>query len=119
MSPRSIFVGIFAFAACLFVAACQKADTKVLIGGTARVSAKGPELQDSVIVVKGGKIQLVGLRKDAPITQDSERSDVTGKWIVPADGGTLEMGQPANLLVLNSDRAGDVARRMKDGEWQP
>ena len=96
----------------------QKSGRKVIIGATALVTADGPALEDSVIVISGGKIKLVGYRKDAPITQDSERSDLTGKFIVPAPGGKLAENEPANLLILNSKNPTDIARRMTNGEWQ-
>lgn len=123
MSIRPSTISLVLLAICLLTASCQTSDQqksgrKVLIGATAFVTPGSPALEDSVIVISGSKIALVGLRKDAPITQDSERSDLTGKYIVPAPGGKLAANEPANLLILNSKNPADISRRMTNGEWQ-
>ncbi|HVW86243.1 MAG TPA: hypothetical protein VHB50_16260 [Bryobacteraceae bacterium] len=116
---------VFAAAAFLLLAACQKSDLKVLIGSTAIVAPGAQPIEDSVIVVAGHSVRSVGMRKDVPIPQDSERTDVTGKWVVPAAGGRIAIGEPANLLILDHAPDGisprdpaDVSRRLVAGEWQ-
>lgn len=97
---------------------------KVLIGGTA-VPAQGMRpIEDSVIVVIDGTIRAAGERKDVPIPQDSQRSDMSGTWILPEPGHTILAGQPADLLVLDESPVGDirsnspqVRRRMQAGRW--
>lgn len=117
-SRRFIVLCLWSFL-LVFLSSCQHPQTKILIGGTARVSRDGPDISDSVLVISGGKLRFVGLRKDAAITQDSERTDLRGKWIVPADtAGRLEGNAPADLLILNSPDRANVARRMVNGEWQ-
>jgi imidazolonepropionase-like amidohydrolase len=81
---------------------------------------------DSVIVVAGRSVRSVGLRKDIPIPQDSERTDFSGKWIVPAPGARIAAGKSADLLVLDHApdgaapvNSGDVSRRLTAGGWQP
>jgi len=110
----------------LLLAACQRSDVKVLIGATAIVAPGAQPIEDSVIVVAGRSVRSVGLRKDIPIPQDTERTDLAGKWIVPAPGGRIAAGESANLLILDhapNDAApaspGDVSRRLTDGNWQP
>ena len=112
-------------AGLLWLMACQKSDLKVLIGGTAIVAPGAAPVEDSVIVVAGHTIRTVGLRKDVPIPQDSERTDVSGEWIVPAQGGRIAPGEAANLLVLRSAPDGTnrvrpetIARRLKAGAWE-
>jgi len=103
----------------LFLAACQRSDVKVLIGATVVTAPGSPPIEDGVIVVAGRKVRSVGMRKDVPIPQDSERTDLTGKWITADTGGRLAPGEPANLIVLNSPQHGaPVVRRMADGEWR-
>jgi hypothetical protein len=113
-------------ALCLMCAACQSGNQisglKVLIGGTAILQAGTNPLQDTVIVINGATIRAVGVRKDVPIPQDSERTDLTGKWVVPVSGGRLAPGENADLFILNaspsgSPAVGPPARRMIHGQW--
>lgn len=113
-------------AACLFLTACQHADLKVLIGATTVVAPGAQPIEDSVIVIAGGRIRSAGLRKNVPIPQDSERMDLKGKWIVPAEGARIAVNESADLMVLDRapngsapGRASDIGRRMLHGEWQP
>lgn len=98
----------------LGMAACQKSDVKVLIGGTTITAPGAPPLEDSVIVVASGRIRSVGLRKDVPIPQDSERTDVSGKRIVPAEGSRIAVNESADLAISGQG----YNRRMLHGEWQ-
>jgi len=115
---------IVALALLIFMlAGCQKSDTKILIGANTITSAEATPLPGSVIVVAGKTIRAVGLQKDIPIPQDSERWDLSGKWVVPAPGGRIAAGETANLLVLDRAPSGipqpaDASRRMIDGQWQ-
>ncbi len=97
---------------------------QVVMGARAVPAPGVRSIEDSVIVMVGGKIRAVGERRDVPIPQDSARSDATGQWIVPEPGYTLMPGQPANLLVLDAAPVGDiqpnspqVRRRIKAGLW--
>jgi hypothetical protein len=106
--------------AILLLAGCQRSDVKVLIGGAVVTAPGAPPIEDGVIVVAGRKIRSVGARKDIPIPQDSERTDLTGKWVAADAGGRIAPGEPANLAVLDSPQHGaPVVRRMVDGEWRP
>ena len=107
--------------------ACKNSDIKfkVLIGATTTVAAGERPIEDSVVVIAGSKIRAVGMRKDVPVPQNSDRTDLTGRWIVPAQGSVIGPEEPANLLVL--DKApngitpaspGDVGARLVSGEWQ-
>jgi adenine deaminase len=109
---------LVALTGLLIVGACQNGDVKVLIGGTTIVAPGARPIDDSVIVVAGRKIRSVGLRKDVPIPQDSQRTDLSGKWIVPIGGGRLAPGEPASLLVLDHAGETEVNRKLIDGEWQ-
>jgi cytosine/adenosine deaminase-related metal-dependent hydrolase len=101
----------------LLLAACQRSDVKVLIGATTVTAPGAAPIEDSVIVVAGRTIRSVGLRQDVPVTQDSERTDLRGKWVAPADGARIAPGEPANLVVLDHAN-GAVVRRLTDGQWQ-
>ena len=105
-------------ASLLVLAGCQKSDTKILIGATAIVADGAPPLADSVIVVSGKTIRAVGLQKDVPIPQDSERTDLAGKWLLPMPGGHIVAGEPADLLVQDGPSSA-VIRQLTHGEWVP
>jgi hypothetical protein len=118
-----------AVAGFLFLAACQKSGekvvVKVLIGATTVTTPYAPPLEDSIIVIAGSKIRAVGLRKDIPVPQASDRTDLTGRWIVPAPGSKIDAGETANLMILDHApkgatpaNPGDVGAQIVAGEWQ-
>ena len=111
---------------CLVTSACQAGNQvsglKVLIGATAIMQAGANPVEDTVIVISGSTIRAAGIRKDVPIPQDSERTDLTGKWVVPVAGGRIAPGEPADLFILNAGPNGSPAigapgRRMVHGQW--
>jgi len=109
---------------CL-LAGCQKSDTKILIGATTLPAAGAPPITGSVIFVSGKTIRAVGLQKDVPIPQDSERTDLAGTWVVPQGQGRIAPGEPANLTVLRHAPQGaepaspsEISRQMTDGQWK-
>jgi hypothetical protein len=117
-----------ALLAGLLLAGCHNTDVhyKVLIGATATVEQGTKPIEDAVIVIEGKKIRDVGARKYVPIPQNSDRTELTGRWIVPASGKIIANGEPANLLVLDHAPAGivpasvnDIGARIVDGEWAP
>jgi hypothetical protein len=113
----------------LIVTACGKPKpdftVKVLVGGTTIPASDAAPIEDSIVVVAKGKIQSVGPRKDIPVPQASDRTDLAGEWIVPAEGARIEPGEPANLIVLKHAPNGirpadpaDVGARLEAGEWK-
>lgn len=124
---RQLVVPLLAFA---LIAACgeKKPDftVKVLIGATTIPAPGAAPINDSVVVVSGTKIRSVGARKDVPVPQASDRTDLTGEWIVPAAGSRIEAGETANLLILHHAPVGitpaspsDIGAQLVAGEWQP
>jgi hypothetical protein len=113
-------------AASLTGVSCQSGNQvsgiKVLIGATEIPQAGANPVPDAVIVISGDTIRAAGIRKDIPIPQDSERTDLTGKWVAPVTGGRIAAGEPADLYVLDSAPNGApapnaAARRMIHGQW--
>jgi len=112
----------------LLVAACRKKPdftVKVLIGATTIVAPGEQPIEDSIIVIAGTKIRSVGTRKDVPVPQASDRTDLTGEWVVPAEDSRIEAGETANLLVLRHapkgitpDTPADLGARIVAGEWK-
>jgi hypothetical protein len=116
----------------LLLAGCQKHDVgiqgsrlKVLIGATTVIAPGAPPIEDSIVIISGSRIQSVGARKDVPVPQASDRTDLTGAWIVPADGSRIERGETANLVILHHRpngidpaSASDASSRIVAGEWQ-
>ena len=121
---------ILVLTAAMLAAACSKTtqpdfSVKVLIGATVTTAPGAAPIDDAIIVVRKGKIREVGPRKDVPVPQASDRTDLTGEWIVPAQGTSIAPGQPANLMVLKHAPNGvtpanpvDVGARLEDGEWK-
>jgi hypothetical protein len=111
----------------LLLTGCGNTDVKykVLIGATTVTALGATPIEDSVVLIGGNKIRAVGMRKDVPIPQNSDRTDLAGRWIVPAAGSIIESGGMANLLVLDHPPAGvvptnpgDVGARLVAGEWK-
>jgi hypothetical protein len=122
---RTLPLAILAF---LPLAGCQKQDNvrfKVLIGATTIVAPGAQPIPDSIVVIAGSKIRSVGIRKDVPVPQFSDRTDFTGEWIVPAEGSRIAVDEPANLLILRHAPYGvvpatpaDVGAKIVAGEWE-
>jgi hypothetical protein len=112
----------------LLLGACEKKPPvrlKVLIGATTIVAPGAKPIEDSIIVIAGSKIRSVGMRKDVPVPPASDRTDLTGSWIVPAKGARIAVDEPANLVILhhapsgNDDpTSGETGARIVDGEWK-
>ncbi len=110
------------------LAGCQKKPDvrlKVLIGATTIVAPGAKPIDDSIIVIAGNKIRSVGMRKDVPVPQSSDRTDLTGAWVVPSPGSRIAVDEPANMIVLHHPPKGieaanpaDVGARIVAGEWQ-
>jgi hypothetical protein len=122
---RTLFLTALAF---LILPGCAKKPdftVKVLIGATAITAPGEPPIEDSVIVINGSKIRSAGPRKDIPVPQASDRTDLTGEWVVPADGSRIEPGETANLRILRHAPNGiqpaapaDVGASIVAGEWK-
>ena len=121
------FCVVFLLMASLFLATCQKEDVrlKVLIGATTVVASGAQPIEDSIVVIAGTKIRSVGMRKDIPVPQASDRTDLAGEWIVPAEGARIAVDETANLLILKHAPAGaspanpaDIGARIVAGEWK-
>lgn len=113
-------IGLLALAGC----ETSGARLTVLLGATTVVAPGAQPIQDSVIVIAEGRIRSLGMRKDVPIPQNSDRVDLKGRWIVPASGARIAIAEKANLLILANPpndvtpaSARDVQTRMAGGEW--
>jgi hypothetical protein len=114
--------------AVLLLSGCHKQDNvrlKVLIGATVIEAPGAQPIQDGIIVIAGPKIRFVGMRKDIPVPQNSDRTDLNGEWVVPAEGSRIGVDEMANLLILKHAPRGitpadpsDVGARINAGEWQ-
>jgi hypothetical protein len=107
---------------------CQKKPAerlKVLIGATTIVSPGAQPIDDSIVVIAGSKIRSVGMRKDVPVPQASDRTDLSGAWIVPAKGSRIAIDETANLVIYHHAPTADEISNPQDegarivaGEWQ-
>lgn len=98
---------------------------KVLIGATTITALGEPPIEDSVIVISGSKIRSVGPQRDTPVPQASDRTDLTGEWVVPMEGSRIEVGEIANLRILRHAPNGiqpaapaDLGASLVAGEWK-
>lgn len=78
-----------------------------LVDGTGK-----PAIEYSVVVIAKGKIKAVGTQQDVPVPKESEIVGGLNSTIEPLEGGTIEIGKPANLKV-----SGVLNRTMRNGEW--
>ena len=91
--------------------------TNVVIGAGARIA--GVLHERSAIVIEGDRIQAAGSQGDVPIPANSEKTDLSGKYLIDVP----EPGQPATFTVLVCNPEGEpsckdkVLRHMKDGNW--
>jgi hypothetical protein len=117
---RAGLVGTLAVS-MLGIAACspsQPSSLKVIVG--ARLIAapgRGP-IEHSVVVIDEGKFREVGAQASTPVPKGAQMIQGIGMTIeaVP-DGGPIEPGQPANLVMKGSPEKGLTDRVMRNGEW--
>lgn len=76
------------------------------------VGAKLGSMEHSVVVIEGGKIRDVGPQSSTPVPKGAEITSGLGSTIVPASGGAIERGKPADLTLQ-----GVTTRTMRAGEW--
>jgi imidazolonepropionase-like amidohydrolase len=67
------------------LAACRRSspDGVALVGATLFDGSGGPLLSNSVVVVRGGRIESVGTRAGFQLPARTREVDVTGRWIIP------------------------------------
>lgn len=58
-------------------------DGVALVGATLIDGSGGPSLPDAAVVVRGGRIESVGLRADFHLPGRTREIDVSGQWIIP------------------------------------
>lgn len=114
--------------ALLFLTGCRKKPdftVKVLTGATTIPAAGEAAIEDSVIVIGGSKIRAVGPQKDTAVPKAADRTDLTGEWVVPAEGSRIEPGETANLRILRHApngiqpaAPGDLGASIVAGEWK-
>jgi imidazolonepropionase-like amidohydrolase len=54
-----------------------------LVGATLIDGSGGPALPDAAVVVRGGRIESIGLRADFQLPRRTREVDVSGRWIIP------------------------------------
>lgn len=122
MTKKVVCISIF-----LLLAACHKQPQgrlTVLIGATTIVAPGAQPINDSIVVIEGRKIRSVGMSKDVPVPHASDRVDLTGSWIVPANGTRIAIGETADMIVLRHAPNGiqpasssDITSRIVAGDW--
>jgi imidazolonepropionase-like amidohydrolase len=82
--PASSRLGRLALAGSLLLGCKQGApDGVALVGATLIDGSGGAALPDAAIVVRGGKIESIGLRADFQLPRKTREVDVSGRWIIP------------------------------------
>jgi hypothetical protein len=124
----------FPLVACLLLVACQNKPPspppqgprlKVLIGATTIVAPGARPIPDSIVVIAGSKIRAVGTRKDVQMPPASDRTDLTGAWLVPAKGSRIAVNETANIVILHhspdaadAPTPGQPGAEIVAGEWR-
>jgi imidazolonepropionase-like amidohydrolase len=64
---------------------CQQArhDGVALVGATLIDGSGGPAVPDAAVVVRGGRVESVGLRSTFQLPKRTLEVDVSGRWIIP------------------------------------
>ncbi len=107
-------------AIALFAVGCSEPPplpTSVVIGAGGRIG--GILHERAAIVIEGELIKAAGAQADIPIPAGSEKTDLTGKFLIDVP----EVGAPATFTVLICNPEGDasctnrVFKHMKAGKW--
>ena len=125
--PRHLFL-LLTFTLAALLATCKQGPVtgvKVLIGPTVVPQAGARPIEDAIIIIAQDKITAVGERKDIPVPQASDRTDLSGQWVIPATGYFITVGDKANMIILKNAPNGikpaaeaDIAGRIVAGEWE-
>ncbi|HEV1288166.1 MAG TPA: hypothetical protein VNU44_22775 [Bryobacteraceae bacterium] len=99
---RLLLLSLMALAACT---SPDASGVKVIVG------AKLGAIDYSVVVIENGKITAAGPQSQVPVPKGSAITRGIGMIIEP-DGGSIEPGHPANLILK-----GSTERKMHNGEW--
>ena len=84
MIPASSRLGRLALAGSLLLGCKQGApDGVALVGATLIDGSGGAALPDAAIVVRGGRIESIGLKADFQLPRKTREVDVSGRWIIP------------------------------------
>ena len=102
-------------AACITACTTSNLPVKVIVGAT----LVDPPIPFSVIVIKDGKITDIGPQQTVPVPTESEKTNGTGKYVIPIESGAkLQVGAAANLLLVTDPKNSATAERiMRGGEW--
>lgn len=126
----------FVFAVALNSLSCgveavnsRRISLPITILGAKLIDSVGNELiADSVIVIRGTRIENVGRRSHTPVPKGGEIVDGRGLVVVPLETGESEQdvikaGNVANLMLFKANPTADIGNSrqtehiMKAGEW--
>lgn len=84
MTPASSRLGRLALAGTLLLG-CKPGsqDGVALVGATLIDGSGGPAVPNAAVVVRGGRIESIGLRTDFQLPRRTREVDVSGQWIIP------------------------------------
>src|SRR5437763_17173380 len=99
----------------LSLSACKPAEEegreRAIMGAVLIDGAGGPPLADSVVVIAGGRIRSVGRRSEVPISDNADRINGSGKYLVPALVDLCDRAEPRGLVRAS---AAEDARKQAD-----
>jgi len=82
--PASCRLGRLALTGTLLFGCKQTSqDGVALVGATLLDGTGGPALPDAAVVVRGGRIESIGLRAAFHLPKRTREVDVSGRWIIP------------------------------------
>lgn len=119
MKWKSVALALFAALAWIITTAgCAHPSAEgprpIAIAGARLEPGDGkPVIDYSIVIIERGKFIAVGPQTSVPMPKEADILDGLGHTLVPVAGGTIAVGQPANL-----DMKGPKPRSMRDGQWQ-
>jgi hypothetical protein len=103
----------------VLLAACgsQETGVKAIVGARLDAGGGAPPIEYSVVVIAAGKFRAVGTQAAVPVPKGADITRGIGRVLQPLpEGGTIEAGQPASLL-MRSLSTGTIEATMRNGEW--
>lgn len=75
-----------------------------VIDGAVTGNTSGESIENAIIIIRDGRIVAAGPQSHVPFPKGVNTLDARGKWIVHGPEATqIKEGQPADLLILESD----------------
>ena len=90
---------------------------KVIVGAQLDPGHDRPRIEHSIIVIRDGKFEAVGLQSEIPVPKGAQMISGKGKLVTPDPStSVIAAGEPADL-VLRDAATNSAEMIMHEGEW--